>query len=93
MQRIIGVPELQRGFRRVFEQVVSEGVPYILTRGSRPEAVLLAYQDYLRYQEWHERVTLGRFDRLVERLSAQNAAVDESEIEADVAAARTEGAG
>jgi len=67
-------------------------VPYILTRGSRPEAVLLAYEDFLRFQEWQECAALTRFDRLLERLAVQNAAVGEEEIATDVAAARAESA-
>ena len=52
--------------------------------------VLLAYEDYMRYQEWQEHAALARFDRLLERMAVQNAAVSEEEIDADVAAARAE---
>ena len=47
MQRIIGVTELQRRFRSVFDEVAKNHVPYVLTRGSRPEAVLIPYQEFL----------------------------------------------
>jgi prevent-host-death family protein len=90
MQHIIGVTELQRRFRLILDKVVQERVPYILTRGSRPEAVLLAYEDFLRFQEWQEHAALTRFDRLLERMAVQNAAVSEEEIAAEVAAARAE---
>jgi len=43
MYRIIGVTELQRRFRSVFDRVARENVPYVLTRGSRPEAALISY--------------------------------------------------
>lgn len=90
MQRIIGVTELQRAFRRVFNEVAEDGVPYVLTRGSRPEAALIPYEDFLRFQEWEEQTALMKFDRLMARLEAQTTAMDEAEIAADVAAARTE---
>jgi prevent-host-death family protein len=90
MQHIIGVTELQRRFRLILDKVVQERVPYILTRGSRPEAVLLAYEDFLRFQEWQEHGARARFDRLLERMAVQNAAVSEEEIAAEVAAARAE---
>jgi prevent-host-death family protein len=90
MQKIIGVTELQRRFRTVFDDVVSLRIPYVLTRSSRPEAVLISYDDFLRYQQLEESQVLLRFDRLVNRMAAQNAAFSEEEVMADVVAARAE---
>jgi prevent-host-death family protein len=90
MQRIIGVTELQRRFRSVFDEVAKEHVPYILTRGSRPEAALIPYEEFLRYQELHEQDLFARFDALIARMAEQNAAITDEEAEADVAAAQAE---
>lgn len=90
MQRIIGVTELQRRFRSVFDEVAKDHVPYVLTRGSRPEAALIPYEEFLRYQELHEQDLFARFDELVARMAEQNAAIPEEDVEADVAAARAE---
>ncbi len=90
MHKIIGVTELQRRFRPVFDQVVKENIPYVLTRGSRPEAALIPYEEFLRFQALQEQEVLARFDRLVTRMAEQNAAVGEEEVAADVAAARAE---
>jgi prevent-host-death family protein len=90
MQEIIGVTELQRRFRSVFDRVAKENVPYVLTRGSRPEAALISYEDYLAFQELREKEVLARFDRLMARMAEQTAALDEDEVAADVAAARAE---
>ncbi len=90
MQRIIGVTELQRRFRSVFDQVAKEKIPYVLTRGSRPEAALISYEEFLRFQELREQEVLTRFDRLVARMAEQNAAIGEEEIATDVAAAWAE---
>jgi len=90
MHRIIGVTELQRRFRPVFDQVAKENIPYVLTRGSRPEAALIPYEEFLRFQALQEQEVLARFDRLVTRMAEQNAAVGEEEVSADVAAARAE---
>jgi prevent-host-death family protein len=90
MHKIIGVTELQRRFRPVFDQVVKENIPYVLTRGSRPEAALIPYEEFLRFQALQEQEMLARFDRLVTRMAEQNAAVGEEEVAADVAAARAE---
>jgi prevent-host-death family protein len=90
MHRIIGVTELQRRFRSVFDRVAKENIPYVLTRGSRPEAALIPYQDYLHFQSLQEQQVLARFDQLVTRMAEQNATVSEDQVVADVAAARAE---
>ena len=88
MQKIIGVTELQRKFRPLFEGVVNKHTPLILTRGSRPEAVLIPYEDYLRYQQLQESEVLARFDKVWDRLAELNAEFSEDEIAADIKAAR-----
>lgn len=88
MQQIIGVTELQRRFRTFFDQVVRKRVPLVLTRGSRPEAVLIPYEDYLRFQQLQESEVLARFDQVWERLAQVNAAYADEEIAADIHAAR-----
>ena len=90
MQKIIGVTELQRRFRSVFFQVSVENVSYFLTRGSRPEAAQISYEEYLRFQALQERDVMARFDQLVARMAEQNAAVDEREVVADIDAALAE---
>ena len=80
MQKIIGVTELQRRFRSIFEEVVHQKTPVILTRGSRPEAVLISYEDFLRFQEQQESEVLARFDQVRERLAQANAAFSGEEV-------------
>ena len=88
MQEIVGVTELQRRFRSFFDQVVQKNMPLILTRGSRPEAVMIPYQDYLRFQQMQESEVLARFDRVWEKLGELNAEYSDDEIAADIRAAR-----
>lgn len=90
MQKIIGVTDLQRRFRSVLDEVVGRHVPYVLTRGSRPEAALVPYEDFLRFQELEERDVLGLFDRCRARLARRNAEIPEEEVVRDVARARSE---
>ena len=90
MQRIIGVTELQRRFRSVFDEVVKKRVPYVLTRGSRPEAALISYEEFMRFQALQEQDVLARFDRLMTRMAEQNAAISDEEAAADVAAVLAE---
>ncbi|MGC8794701.1 MAG: type II toxin-antitoxin system Phd/YefM family antitoxin, partial [Bryobacteraceae bacterium] len=49
MDRIIGVTDLQRNFRAIFDEVARKHIPYILTRGSHPEVVMIPYDQYLRF--------------------------------------------
>lgn len=90
MQKIIGVTELQRRFRSVFDEVAQDGIPFVLTRNSRPEVVLIPYEDFLRYQRLEEQEVLARFDRLVVRMAERNADYGEDEVAEAVAAARKE---
>jgi prevent-host-death family protein len=91
MNKIIGVTELQRSFRAIFDEVARRRTPYVLTRGSRPEAVLIPYDEYLRFQQFQEKDILGRFDRLIERMAEHNDAFSDEEVEADVRKARAKG--
>lgn len=86
MSKIIGVTELQRRFRSIFDEVVQLDIPYVLTRGSRPEAVLVSYGEYMRWQKQSEEEVLTRFDQLSARMTAQNAAFSDDEVDADIAA-------
>ena len=86
MQKIIGVTELQRNFRSVFDEVAKENVPYVLTRGSRPEVVMIPYEDYLRFQALQEDEILARFDALTARMAVRNEAFTDQDIAGDVGA-------
>jgi len=88
MQHIIGVTELQRQFRSFFDDVVRKRVPLILTRGSRPEAVLIPYEDYLRFQQMQESEVRANFDQVWNRLAELNAQFTDNEIASDIKAAR-----
>ncbi|MFH2102594.1 MAG: type II toxin-antitoxin system Phd/YefM family antitoxin [Chloroflexota bacterium] len=88
MQQIIGVTELQRRFKSFFDEVVRKRVPLVLTRGSRPEAVLIPYDDYLRFQQLQESEVLARFDQIWNRLAELNADFSDDEISEDIESAR-----
>jgi len=88
MQKIIGVTELQRRFRSVFDEVAKESTPYVLTRGSRPEAALISYEDYLRFQALQKDEILARFDALTARQAERNAPYGDDEVAADIETAR-----
>lgn len=90
MQKIIGVTELQRKFRRVFDEVTRDHMPYVLTRGSRPEAAIIPYDEFTRYQAWKEQEVVAEFDRAMQRVAERNVSYSDGEIAADVDAAVAE---
>jgi prevent-host-death family protein len=87
MNRVIGVTELQRRFKSVFDEVVKNQTPYILTRGSRPEAVLIPYEEYVRYQTRTEEEVIERFDNFMKKMAEANARYSDEEVAADIEAA------
>jgi len=89
-QKIIGVTDLQRRFKAIIDEVREDRVPYVLTRGSRPEAVILPYDEYVRLERLDEKEVVYRFDRLLERMRERNAAISEDEVADDVRRARNE---
>ncbi len=84
MNQMIGVTELQRRFRAVFDDVTKNGVPYILMRGSKPEAVLIPYEEYVKYKKFSDEDANQKFDAMVKRLSELNAKYSDEEVERDV---------
>jgi PHD/YefM family antitoxin component YafN of YafNO toxin-antitoxin module len=91
MNKTIGVAELPRSFRTIFDEVARRRRPYVLMRGSRPEAVLIPYDEDLRFQQFQERDILHRYDRLVERMAVHNETFSAEVVDADVRKARVKG--
>jgi PHD/YefM family antitoxin component YafN of YafNO toxin-antitoxin module len=49
----------------------------VLTRGSKPEAVLVSYEEFMRLQE---QDFARRFDELVQSMTEKNAGYTEDEV-------------
>ena len=81
---------MQRRFRAILDEVVKNHVPYVLTRGSRPEAAIIPYEDFAQFLAWKEQDVLYEFDRAMTRLAEQNAVYSDDEVAADVEAALAE---
>lgn len=90
MHKTIRVPDLEKSFRTVFDEVVREHVRYVLTENSRPEAVLVPYEEFLKLQRFQEEKVLARFDELRARMGERNASYSEDEVAEDIEAARDE---
>ena len=84
MDRIIGVTELQRKFSAIFNEVARRRTPYILTRGSRPEVVMIPYDQYLKYVQLDEKGVIERLDRALAYMAEVNAQYSDEQVEADL---------
>ena len=90
MQKTVAVADLGKRFRIVFDEVTEDHVPYVVTRGEQPEAVLVPYEDFQRLLKQSDDEVLRRFDEVRARIRERTAGFSEEEIAADVVAARAE---
>lgn len=74
----------------IFEDITRKQVSYVVTDDSEPQAALVPYAEFLRFQKFQESDVLSRFDRVMARLADRNARFSEEEVAADVTAARDE---
>jgi prevent-host-death family protein len=84
MNKIIGVTELQRQFKAVFDEVAKKHIPYVLTRGSRPEVVMIPYEQYQKFVQVDEEEVLARFEKLQKRMEEVNREYSDEEVENDL---------
>lgn len=90
MQKTVAVAELGERFRAVFDEVTQGHIPYVVTRGQQPEAVLVPYNEFQRLLRHSDDEVLRQFDEVRARIRERTAGFSEEEIAADVAAARAE---
>ena len=90
MQKTVAVADLGEQFRAVFDEVTEDHVPYIVTRGQQPEAVLVPYSEFQRLLKSSDAEVLRRFDEARARFQERTAHISEEEISADIKAARAE---
>jgi prevent-host-death family protein len=90
MKKTVAVADLGERFRAVFDEVTEDHVPYVVTRGQQPEAVLVPYEEFQRLLKHSDDEVLRRFDEVRARIRERTAGYSEEEIAADVAAARAD---
>lgn len=93
MHKTIRTAELEQDLRSILREVAESHVSCVVTDQDEPAAVLVPYDEYLKFQKLQQKGVWERIDRLRERMAKQNAGLTDEEIEADVEAARQEVAG
>jgi hypothetical protein len=66
------------------DDVVEQTASYILTRGSRPETVLISYDQYRQFVAGDFDDVLIPIERLLARMVDQNTPHTDAEVEADL---------
>lgn len=61
MSKIIGVTEARSKLRAILDEVAKKKESFILARGSKPEAVIIPYEEYLETQERAKELWQRRF--------------------------------
>lgn len=90
MGKTIAVAELGERFRAVMDEVTEDHLPYVVTRGHQPEAVLVPYDQFQRLMKNSDEAVIHRFDEARARIQQRTAQIPDEDIAADVAAARAE---
>jgi PHD/YefM family antitoxin component YafN of YafNO toxin-antitoxin module len=85
--QIISATELRRTLRSVLDDVSSRGVSYVVWHRDHPEAALISYEDYLKFQQVQEAEPEVRMAQLVAKMGELNADFSDEEVEADLSAA------
>jgi len=67
MSKIIGVTEARARLKAILDEVVKKKQSFILMRGSRPEAVVIPYEEYMAGEERARKLWNERFDTALKR--------------------------
>ncbi len=92
MSKVIGVTEARAKLKSIIDEIKKEGESFILARGSKPEAVIIPYEEYLanekrNQQRWNERFdsaikkSQGSFKEWLRRRGYEPEKLSEEEVE------------
>ena len=93
MNKTIRAIDLEHNVRSVLREVAESHVSCVVTEKDEPEAVLVPYDEYLRFQRFQRERVWERIERLRSRMAEHNAGRSDEEISADIEEARRELAG
>ena len=83
MRKTVSAVRARGKLGQMLEEVYYRGDSYVIERAGKPMAVVVPVE---QYEQWRQE--RDAFFELVETLRSQNAEVDPSRVEKDVAAAR-----
>ena len=70
MSKIIGITKARSMLKKILDEVAEKRESYILTRGSKPEAVLIPYEKYQALEELEQKLWDERFQAALKKSRA-----------------------
>ncbi len=67
MEKIIGVTETRNKIKDLIDKVSEKKEIFIITRDSRPEAVIMSYEEYLKNKKDIEEAKKIKFENVLEK--------------------------
>jgi len=64
MPKFIGITELRKKTREVFDAVKKEDLPVVIMRDSKPEAVIIPFKEYDKLAQEQRKLWNSRLDKL-----------------------------
>ena len=71
MEKIIGITDTRAKIKEIIDRVSEKNDIYIVTRDSKPEAVVLAYDEYIKTKNEIDRAKKILFEKTLEDLRAR----------------------
>lgn len=71
MEKIIGITEARIKIKDLVDKVSEKNETFIIARESRPQAVLISYDEYVRNKEMIEENKKFRFEKVLEKSRMQ----------------------
>lgn len=88
--KIIGITQFQRNIKKNIDTMLESGNSLILTRDSKPEAVISSFKEYQRLKQAEEQLKREQFGKLVDSIRTRNKNIPEEELERDIKMAEKE---
>ena len=66
MEKIIGITETRTRIKKIIDTISDKGESFIITRDSKPQAVIISYDDYLKSKELMEENWKYRFEKTLD---------------------------
>jgi prevent-host-death family protein len=63
VEKIIGITETRTQIKKIIDTISDKGESFIITRDSKPQAVIISYDNYLKTKELMEENWKYRFEK------------------------------
>jgi prevent-host-death family protein len=71
MEKIIGITDTRTRIKELIDRVSEKNDVFIVTRDSKPEAVVMAYEEYIRTKQELDEAKKIRFEKTLEDLKTK----------------------